>query len=156
MSEALLRDDRRVSASHDWSRDWWVAELADEGRRVREGRWLHAVLMDLLHAPPGRKPDWFLAALHQLAGRETSLGLRFRCRCCGYLTLERLDTYDICPVCHWEDDPTTIWLPGERGGPGPNHVSLSEGRRNFELYGIACPWLKGELAGRDPLPEEHP
>jgi hypothetical protein len=78
------------------------------------------------------------------------------CRCCGFLTLPRYGHYDICPVCDWEDDPTTIFEPGERGGPGPNHVSLSEGRRNFATEHISNPRLKGRVTVREPLPEERP
>lgn len=79
------------------------------------------------------------------------------CRCCGYLTLPRYGGYDICDVCDWEDDPTTIFEAHESfGGPGPNHISLSEARRNFVGDGICCPWLKGQVTVRDPLPEERP
>jgi hypothetical protein len=95
-------------------------------------------------------------ALHELAGRQTDAGQRFRCRCCGYWTLERFDMYEICPVCRWEDDPTTIYEAGERGGPGPNHVSLSEGRQNFRSNGIARLSLRGRTRVREPLPHEYP
>ena len=79
------------------------------------------------------------------------------CRCCGYLTLTKYGGYEICGVCHWEDDPTTIFEPDEsRGGPGPNGISLSEGRRNFANEGICCPSHKGKVMVRDPLPEERP
>jgi hypothetical protein len=156
MSEVELPDGRRVGATHDWSRDWWVAKLEGDDARVSEGHWLLAVLSELLDAPRGEKPDWFFAAVRQLAGRQTPLGWRFRCRCCGYLTLTRLDVYEDCPVCGWEDDPTTIWLPGERAGPGPNSLSLTEGRRNFAAHGIANPLLKDKVPVRDPLPDEHP
>jgi rubredoxin len=32
---------------------------------------------------------------------------RYACSCCGYLTLDEQPpgTFDICPVCWWEDDP---------------------------------------------------
>ncbi len=29
---------------------------------------------------------------------------KYRCLCCGYLTLESRGEFDICPVCYWEDD----------------------------------------------------
>ncbi len=79
------------------------------------------------------------------------------CRCCGYLTLSRYGCYDICPVCDWEDDPTTIFEPGEPpGGPGPNHISLTEGRHNFAHEGICGPGTQAKASVRDPLPAERP
>ncbi|TNL01225.1 hypothetical protein CYD30_28230 [Kosakonia cowanii] len=36
-----------------------------------------------------------------IVGEEPSLE---KCPCCGYLTLTERGAYDICPVCHWEDD----------------------------------------------------
>lgn len=156
VNEARLLDGRRVSAVYDWARDWWVVTLEGEGRRAAEGRHLGLALMEILDITPGAQPDWFADAVHQLAGRRTSLGRRFRCRCCGYLTLNRFGHYDGCPVCLWEDDPTTIFLPGERGGPGPNHLSLTEGRQNFATHGLALVWLEGKLPVRAPLPGEHP
>ena len=157
MQSVELHDGRRVSASYDFARDWWVAQLDEDPARVAEGRWLNRVLMELLDAPSGEKPEWFRDTLHRLAGRDTPLGRRFRCRCCGYLTLRELDMYEICPVCNWEDDPTTIFEPGESaGGPGPNHVSLSEGRHNLAIEGISNPRLKGKVSVRDPLAVERP
>ena len=72
--------------------------------------------------------------------------------------MPRYGRYDICPVCRWEDDPTTIFEPDERpGGPGPNYISLSEGRHNFVKEGISKPWLRDRrISVRDPLPEERP
>ena len=60
------------------------------------------------------------------------------------------------PVCRWEDDPTTIFEPGERGGPGPNHLSLTEGRRNFAEQGISKPRLKDRVTVRASLSAERP
>ncbi len=58
---------------------------------------------------------------------------------------------------NWEDDPTTIFEPGESpGGPGPNHISLSEGRHNFVDEGICGPGLQGKVRLRDHLPAERP
>ncbi|MBQ6093927.1 MAG: hypothetical protein IJL09_00855, partial [Lachnospiraceae bacterium] len=31
-------------------------------------------------------------------------GKKFRCPCCGFYTLEEVGTYEVCPVCYWEDD----------------------------------------------------
>jgi hypothetical protein len=50
---------------------------------------------------------------------------------------------------------TTIFESGERGGPGPNHMSLMEARHNFATERISDPRLKG-LTVREPLPEGQP
>jgi hypothetical protein len=151
-----LPDGRRVCATYDRSRDWWIAYVDGVDTPPAEGHWLRRVLSDAVGAPTDATPSWFLDALHELAGSHTPSGWRFPCRCCGFLTLGSLDSYEICPVCDWEDDPTTIFEPGERGGPGPNHVSLTEGRRNFAEAGIAKPWLRDRVTLRDPFPGERP
>lgn len=61
----------------------------------------------------------------------------YKCPCCGYFTLgERPNgTFDICPVCFWEDDGVQLDNPDFSGGA--NTVSLYQGRENFLKYG-AC------------------
>ncbi|MFC7677457.1 CPCC family cysteine-rich protein [Paenibacillus sp. GCM10028914] len=54
------------------------------------------------------------------------------CPCCNYETLVQRGEYDICPVCFWEDDGNND--PSRYSGP--NHMTLSAGRRNFEKYGV--------------------
>jgi len=53
------------------------------------------------------------------------------CPCCGYLTLGERGDYELCVVCFWEDDGVNE--PGHHSGP--NHMTLGEGRRNFERLG---------------------
>jgi hypothetical protein len=52
------------------------------------------------------------------------------CPCCKYRTLDSRGNYDICGLCHWEDDGV------EDGGQysGPNHMTLGEGRKQFKKY----------------------
>ena len=159
MASVELPDGRLLNARYEWPGDCWTAWRArlDGSARVAEGHWLHSVVRDLLPLP--RKtisPPWLRDAVQRLAERDSPLGRRVMCRCCGYLTLTEYGGYQGCAVCVWEDDPTTIWEPGEPGGPGPNHISLSEGRLNFAHEGICCPWLKGRMTVRDPLPAERP
>ena len=54
------------------------------------------------------------------------------CPCCGYLTLESIGHYDLCPVCFWEDDPIQRENIGYEGGA--NTVSLTEAKANFKKY----------------------
>ena len=46
------------------------------------------------------------------------------CPCCGYPTLseEPPGTYEICPVCFWEDDPVQFNDPSFAGGAGSAHL----------------------------------
>ena len=63
------------------------------------------------------------------------------CACCGYQVLdERPGSYEICPVCFWEDDPVQLldpWYPG-----GANKVSLVQGQKNFLALGVSEPRFK--------------
>lgn len=54
----------------------------------------------------------------------------FPCPCCGYLVFsEPPGTYEICPVCGWEDDLSQLRFPGEGGGA--NGSSLMEAQSAF-------------------------
>jgi hypothetical protein len=57
------------------------------------------------------------------------------CSCCGYHTLSSAlrGTFEICPVCGWEDD---IVDELDYVG-GANGMSLREARNNFQSFG-AC------------------
>lgn len=58
------------------------------------------------------------------------------CTCCGYKTLEDDEgSYDICPICFWEDDPYQNAHVYEAGGA--NTVSLIEAQKNYMDFG-AC------------------
>ncbi|MEG0845152.1 MAG: CPCC family cysteine-rich protein [Raoultibacter sp.] len=62
---------------------------------------------------------------------------KYPCPCCGYLTLDKQPpgTFDICPVCYWEDDATQFEDPQMQGGA--NFVTLDQARENFKDFG-AC------------------
>ena len=79
---------------------------------------------------------------------------KFACPCCGCVTLDERGTYDICPVCFWEDEAYLIIADGEIKGvrvdnevsdedlldvpSGANHgLTLREGRENYRSFG-AC------------------
>lgn len=53
------------------------------------------------------------------------------CPCCSYETLRARGCYAVCHVCFWEDTGDS------EGYSSPNHMTLAEGRRNFEAFG-AC------------------
>lgn len=60
---------------------------------------------------------------------------KFGCLCCGYSTLvqEPTWTFQICPVCYWEDDGSQAEDPSNN--LGANHVSLEQARINFKTFG---------------------
>jgi len=57
------------------------------------------------------------------------------CPCCGYKSLPEDSTFDICPICHWEDDPTQS-RDLDFGG-GANNLSLRQAQYNFKKFGTA-------------------
>lgn len=61
-------------------------------------------------------------------------GNELQCPCCDYFTLGEKGGYGICPICFWEDDG--IDLEDLDAHSGPNHITLREGRLNFEKYGV--------------------
>ncbi len=60
---------------------------------------------------------------------------KYKCVCCGNYTLgsEPPGTFDICPVCFWEDDPVQYDDPDYAGGA--NGISLNQARVNFAKNG---------------------
>lgn len=57
---------------------------------------------------------------------------KYKCPCCGFYTLneEPPGTYEICPICNWEDDIVQYNDPDYEGGA--NIISLNEFRKQFE------------------------
>ncbi len=80
--------------------------------------------------------------------------MNYPCPCCEHLTLPEPppDTYEVCPVCHWEDDEVQYRDPEFAGGA--NTMSLNEARRNFVRLG-AIDEASRELV-RQPTDEEMP
>lgn len=74
------------------------------------------------------------------------------CPCCGHWTLDREGRWDICEICHWEDDPLQYDSPELEGGA--NAVSLLQARMNYDEFG-ACDEVSRD-AMRAPLPQECP
>lgn len=71
------------------------------------------------------------------------------CPCCGYLTLPEgaPGSYEVCPVCHWMDDP--LQFADEEYVSDTNHVSLRKARENFRNHGAATEVLVDETREPD-------
>ena len=93
---------------------------------------------DLSNAEAAAELERSLRSLSQSVGYlHAGPNGKFRCRCCGYYTLDEMATgsYEICPVCFWESDPIQDYDPDYAGGA--NKASLNEARRNFARFGAA-------------------
>jgi hypothetical protein len=51
------------------------------------------------------------------------------CPCCGSRVLSEAGAYEVCEVCHWEDDPVQSANPLYAGGA--NKMSLGEARKRW-------------------------
>ncbi|MFK3913424.1 CPCC family cysteine-rich protein [Enterobacter cancerogenus] len=51
------------------------------------------------------------------------------CPCCGQYEFPEEGSYEICPICTWEDDPVQTEEPDYKGGA--NVMSLNEAREAF-------------------------
>ena len=80
-------------------------------------------------------------------------GRLYPCPCCGYLTWSKPGSYDICPICGWEDDLSQLRFAAMAGGA--NRVSLIEGQRNYIETGSCDPTAlaTGRMTVRPPTGE---
>jgi hypothetical protein len=78
----------------------------------------------------------------------------YRCPCCGFHTLPRQPggTFDLCPVCFWEDDP--IQFEDHEYEGGANTVNLRTAQENFRQFGASERRFLSHV--RPPLPDEMP
>ncbi len=74
------------------------------------------------------------------------------CRCCGHLTIEEYNEFEICPVCYWEDDLLQSRVPDYIGGT--NRVSLIQAKKNYADFGACDEHCLPHV--REPFPEEIP
>lgn len=57
--------------------------------------------------------------------------MKYKCPCCKNRTLleEPPGTYQVCPICKWEDDELQYYNPDYKGGA--NKTSLNEARKKY-------------------------
>ena len=83
--------------------------------------------------------------------------MKYKCFCCGHVTLDSRAGYDICPVCFWEDDAYLLIYEKEKiitslynklddideemlmdiPSQANHGLTLREGRENYKRFG-AC------------------
>ncbi len=64
-------------------------------------------------------------------------GVFYHCPCCGYPTLAARGSFEVCPICFWEDDGQDQH-DAQRVRGGPNRtLSLSKAKENFRVF-AAC------------------
>ncbi|MFR7638462.1 MAG: CPCC family cysteine-rich protein [Allobaculum sp.] len=117
---------------------WWNGQFNFDAEMNHEGiryRIEHLTKPTLIYFGISWTCECNEKAFSQTVDGADPRGWNFKCPCCGYFTFgERPNgTYDICPVCFWEDDPIQLDNPSYRGGA--NNVSLIEGRENFAAFG---------------------
>lgn len=71
--------------------------------------------------------------------------MKYTCPCCGYKTLDEAPpgTYEICPVCYWEDDAVQFKNPDFAGGA--NQVSLRQAQQNYIRFGASEKRFQGNM-----------
>ena len=64
-----------------------------------------------------------------------SEGVKYRCPCCGFKTLNARGGNEACPVCDWIDIGQDNADADQNYISGPNHISLTLARENYQRYG---------------------
>ena len=97
----------------------------------------------------------------RMSGENRPLMPSFPCPACGFLTFDRpVGSFDICPICNWEDDPVQLLYPGYSGGA--NGESLYQKQQRWLVALMNVDLKKGfrrDPAWRPLRPEEaspHP
>ncbi|SDH93385.1 CPCC family cysteine-rich protein [Pseudomonas panipatensis] len=68
----------------------------------------------------------------------------YTCPCCGHFSFnDAPGSYEICPICFWEDDYTQLCFPDARGGA--NTVSLIEAQVNYVQWGACEKHLQAQV-----------
>ena len=79
---------------------------------------------------------WLAASVLSLQSELPMVAHKFPCPCCGHLVFTgEPGSYDICPVCWWEDDLVQLRWPHFAGGA--NHPSLVEAQETYVRTGAS-------------------
>jgi len=97
----------------------------------------------------------FELSKEELTSLAKKMNKGFPCACCGFLTMNSPEygSFDICPVCYWEDDIFQFNNIDATMG-GVNDESLRVARQNFKDFGASS--LRFLKDVRPPEPNEIP
>ena len=98
-----LPDGREVVIQHARDEGWRCYVVGDVHEPTLAPAPLQAIALHLGIAASAA-PRWAVDASDELM-REIESAVRYPCECCGSLTLYGRSWFEICPVCHWEDEP---------------------------------------------------
>ena len=142
-------EERKVWLEELWSIDeedseWYALPKtirmdisnSEEPVNYMESRYNPFILTAVRDSFFGLRNEYLKARLEQIGISVNVVGhveMLERCPCCGYRTLNERGQYFICPVCFWEDTGSDDIDQYS----GPNHMTLREGRENFQKIG-AC------------------
>ena len=149
-----LDDGRTLAVMYQGERYGWGAYIPKETRRPASADTPALAASAYLDVPVESLP----LAVRELGDQmeqELSAAPRYVCDCCGFQTLLNTGQYEICAVCRWEDDraDNARIREGPEAPSGPNHITLTEARENFQKFGAAKE--RSRHLAREPRPEEH-
>ncbi len=79
---------------------------------------------------------------------------KYTCPCCGYKVFnEQPGSFEICPICYWEDEAKQLRYPKETGA---NRISLIKAQENYEKHGVSDLNLKMLVREADENEEKDP
>jgi hypothetical protein len=133
-----LDDARTLVVMYQGERSRWGAYIPAETGRPASAPTPAQAIAAYLDAPVESLP-LPIRELSERLEKELDAAPRYQCDCCGFKTLLNPGHYEICAVCRWEDDRVDTARARERPGApsGPNHISLTEARANFEAFGAS-------------------
>lgn len=58
--------------------------------------------------------------------------MKYTCPCCGYKVFSQAPgSYDICPICFWEDDIEQLFYLADGGA----NINLIDAQKNYKKFG---------------------
>lgn len=124
--EGEVRAGMVVDAGHGFRRAIDAVELAD----IRAERRAE-VALGFRYAGAAELERWQAIPWDGLVLEIPAEPILHPCPCCGFRTMEDewRGSYQLCPVCDWEDDGVQYDDPDYRGGA--NEISLNQARAEF-------------------------
>ena len=116
--EILLNEDGPIKTPTDKRYNLFLLEILKETFIGVKNQYISKIVSEIL------------SQNINVIGLEETL---FACPCCLYKTIKTFGHYEVCPVCLWENDGNIV---AERYSSA-NHMTLLEGRKNFESYGYS-------------------